>query len=71
MSELIEGVTKVTDVTGPAGQAGTDTRSGPGACVALRRSSRPSGRIAEVTLREPALRGETNVTFEPRPAVRG
>jgi uncharacterized protein YndB with AHSA1/START domain len=66
MSEWIEGVTRVTDVTGPAGQAGTrytvwfGRMRSPSEILEADRPHRLRSRFGNRI-----LRGETNVTFEP------
>ena len=68
MSEWIEGVTKVTDVTGPAGQAGTrytvwfGSMRSPSEILEAERPHRLRSRFGNRL-----LRGETNVTFEASP----
>ena len=68
MSEWIEGVTKVTDVTGPAGQAGTrytvwfGSMRSPSEILEAERPHRLRSRFGNRL-----LRGETNVTLEASP----
>lgn len=69
MSEWIEGISKVTDVTGPAGQAGTrytvwfGSMRSPSEILEAERPRRLRTRFGNRL-----LRGETNVTFEPMPS---
>jgi uncharacterized protein YndB with AHSA1/START domain len=66
MSEWIEGISKVTDVTGPAGQAGMrytvwfGSMRSPSEILEAERPRRLRTRFGNRM-----LRGETDVTFEP------
>ncbi len=65
MSEWIEGITKVTDVTGPAGQAGTRYTvwfGRMGSPSEILEAERP--RHLKTRFGNRMLRGQTNVTFE-------
>jgi uncharacterized protein YndB with AHSA1/START domain len=68
MGEWIEGVTKVTDLSGPPGQAGTRYTAWFGS---MRSASEilAAERPRHITTRfgSSLLRGETSVTFEPTP----
>ena len=68
MGEWIEGVTRVSDISGPSGQAGTRYTAWFGG---MRSASEilAAERPRHITTRfgSPLLRGETSVTFEPTP----
>ena len=66
MSEWIEGITKVTDVTGPPGQAGTRYTVWFGRMrspTEILEAARP--RHLKTRFGNRMLRGQTDVTFEP------